>query len=104
MASAILAELFGTTALKLSKGFTEPLPGVGVLVGYVFSIYILSLVLENLPIGLVYGTWSAVGIVGIAAIGVIAFDEPVDIVGLLGISLMIAGVYVLNVISGMSAH
>jgi small multidrug resistance pump len=35
---------------------------------------------------------------------VIAFDEPVDIVGLLGISLMIAGVYVLNVISGMSAN
>jgi small multidrug resistance pump len=44
LAAAILAELFGTTALKLSEGFTEPLPGVGVLVGYGFSFYILSLV------------------------------------------------------------
>jgi small multidrug resistance pump len=104
LAAAILAELFGTTALNLSEGFTEPLPSVGVLVGYGFSFYLLSLVLEDLPIGLVYGTWSAVGIVGIAAIGVIAFDEPVDIVGLLGIALIVAGVYVLNVISGMSAH
>jgi small multidrug resistance pump len=104
LVAAILAELFGTTALNLSEGFTEPLPSLGVLVGYGLSFYLVSLVLEDLPIGLVYGTWSAVGIVGIAAIGAVAFDEPVDLAGLLGITLIIAGVYVLNVISGMSAH
>ena len=104
LAAAIIAELFGTTALNLSSGFTRPGPSLGVLVGYGLSFYLLSLVLEELPIGLVYGTWSAVGIVGIAAIGVIAFDEPVDLAVLLGIALIIAGVYVLNVVSGMSAH
>jgi len=102
--AAILAELFGTTALNLSSGFTRPLPSVGVVVGYGVSFYLVSLVLEDLPIGLVYGTWSAVGIVGIAAIGVVAFDEPVDLAGLPGIALIGAGVYVLNVVSGMSAH
>lgn len=104
LGAAILAELFGTTALNLSSGFTRPLPSVGVVVGYGVSFYLVSLVLEDLPIGLVYGTWSAVGIVGIAAIGVVAFDEPVDLAGLLGIALIGAGVYVLNVVSGMSAH
>jgi small multidrug resistance pump len=104
LAVAILAELLGTTALNLSGGFTRPLPSVGVVVGYGLSFYLLSLVLEDLPIGLVYGTWSAVGIVGIATIGVVAFDEPVDVAGLLGIALIIAGVCVLNVVSGMSAH
>jgi len=104
LAAAILAELFGTTALNLSDGFTEAIPSLGVVVGYGVSFYLISLVLDELPIGLVYGTWSAVGIVGIAAIGVVAFDEPVDVAGLLGIALIVVGVYVLNVISGMSAH
>ena len=104
LAAAILAELFGTTALNLSNGFARVVPSAGVVVGYGLSFYLLSLVLEDLPVGLVYATWSAVGIVGIAAIGVVAFDEPVDLAGVLGFALIIAGVYVLNAVSGMSAH
>jgi small multidrug resistance pump len=104
LGAAIVAELFGTSALNASEGFTRPLPTLGVLVGYTVSFYLLSLVLEELPVGLVYGTWSAVGIVGITVIGVVAFDEGVDLAGVLGIGLLVAGVYVLNVVSGMSAQ
>jgi len=104
LGTAILAEVVGTTSLKLSQGFSRPLPSLGVLVGYGAAFYFLSLALEDLPIGVVYGTWAALGIVAIAAIGVVAFDEPVDIAGIVGIGLIIAGVYCLNVVSGMSAH
>jgi len=104
LGTAILAEVVGTTSLKLSQGFSRPLPSLGVLVGYGAAFYLLSLALEDLPIGVVYGTWAALGIVAIAAIGVVAFDEPVDIAGIVGIVLIIVGVYCLNVVSGMSAH
>jgi small multidrug resistance pump len=104
LGTAILAEIVGTTSLKLSQGFSRPLPSLGVLVGYGAAFYFLSLALEDLPVGVVYGTWAALGIVAIAAIGVVAFDEPVDIAGIVGIGLIIAGVYCLNVVSGMSAH
>ena len=104
LGTAILAEIVGTTSLKLSQGFSRPLPSLGVLVGYGAAFYFLSLALEDLPVGVVYGTWAALGIVAIAAIGVFAFDEPVDIAGIVGIGLIIAGVYCLNVVSGMSAH
>ena len=104
LGTAILAEVIGTTSLKLSQGFSRPLPSLGVLVGYGAAFYFLSLALEDLPVGVVYGTWAALGIVAIAAIGVVAFDEPVDIAGIVGIGLIIAGVYCLNVVSGMSAH
>ena len=104
LGTAILAEVIGTTSLKLSQGFSRPLPSLGVLVGYGAAFYFLSLALEDLPVGVVYGTWAAIGIVAIAAIGVVAFDEPVDIAGIVGIGLIIAGVYCLNVVSGMSAH
>ncbi|WP_142860564.1 DMT family transporter [Salinigranum halophilum] len=104
LGTAILAEVIGTTALKLSQGFSRPLPSLGVLVGYGTAFYLLSLALEDLPVGVVYGTWAALGIVAIASIGVVAFDEPVDLAGLVGLALIVAGVYCLNVVSGMSAH
>lgn len=104
LGSAILAEVIGTTSLKLSQGFSRPLPSLGVLLGYGVAFYLLSLTLEELPVGVVYATWAALGIVCIAAIGVVAFNEQVDVAGVVGISLIIAGVYVLNILSGMSAH
>jgi len=104
LGTAILAEVIGTTSLKLSQGFSRPLPSLGVLVGYGAAFYFLSLALEDLPVGVVYGTWAAIGIVAIAAIGVVAFDEPVDLAGVVGLGLIVVGVYCLNVVSGMSAH
>lgn len=104
LALAICSELVGTTALELSDGFSKPVPSTVVLLGYGVAFYLVSLTLEELPIGVVYGTWAALGIVGVAAIGVVAFDEPVDIPGVLGILLILGGVYVVNVVSDMSAH
>lgn len=104
LGAAILSELIGTTSLKLSEGFSRPLPSLVVIIGYGAAFYFLSLTLEELPIGIVYGTWAALGIVGIAAIGVVLFDEQMDFAGVVGILLIIAGVYCFNIISGMSTH
>ncbi len=99
-----MSELVGTTALKLSDGFSNPIPSLGVVIGYGVAFYLVSLTLEELPIGVVYGTWAALGIVGVAAIGVVVFDEPLDLAGALGILLIIAGVYCVNILSKVSAH
>lgn len=99
LAAAIAAEVTGTTALKFSDGFSAIVPTAIVVVGYISSFYFLSLTLQELPIGLVYGTWSAVGIVGATVIGVVLFDESVDMAGIIGIVLIIAGVGVLNLVS-----
>jgi small multidrug resistance pump len=101
---AIVSELLGTTALKVSDGFTRPIPSLGVVVGYGLAFYLVSLTLEELPVGVVYGTWAALGIVGVAAIGVVVFGEQIDLVGGLGILLILAGVYLVNVVSTMSAQ
>ena len=104
LGAAIVSELAGTTSLKLSNGFSRPIPSLGVVVGYGLAFYLVSLTLEELPIGVVYGTWAALGIVGVAAIGVVVFDEPIDAAGVLGILLIVAGVYCVNVLSEMAAH
>lgn len=104
LGAAIVSELVGTTSLKLSNGFSRPLPSLGVVVGYGLAFYLVSLTLEDLPIGVVYGTWAALGIVGVAAIGVVVFGEEVDPAGAVGVGLILVGVYCVNVVSDMSAH
>jgi len=99
LALAIAAEVTGTTALNASDGFSELLPTAVVVVGYVGSFYLLGLTLEELPVGLVYATWAAVGIVATALVGVVAFEENLDAAGVAGMALVVAGVVVLNVFS-----
>jgi small multidrug resistance pump len=99
LAAAIASEVAGTTALKYADGFTEPLPSAVVVVGYLGAFYLLSLTLRELPVGLVYATWSAVGIVAAAGIGAVLFDESLDAAAVAGLGLRLAGVVVLNVFS-----
>ena len=104
LAGAIVSELIGTTALKLSDGLSNPLPRIGVVIGYGLAFYLVSVTMEDLPIGVVYGTWAALGIVGVAAIGVIIFNETIDLAGAIGILLILTGVYCVNILSAMSVH
>ncbi len=99
LALAVASELTGTTALKYADGFSNPLPSAVVVATYLAAFYLLSATLQELPVGLVYATWAAAGIVGAAVIGAVAFDEPVDAAGLVGIGLIVAGVAVLNLLS-----
>ena len=94
---AILAEVAGTVALKYTNGFTNLGPSALVVAGYGLSFWMLALVLRDLPIGLTYAVWAAVGTALIAAIGIFAFGEPATTMKLLSLALIIAGAVGLNV-------
>ena len=66
------------------------------VVGYGLSFWMLALVLRDMPIGLTYAVWAAVGTALIAAIGIVAFGEPATALKLLSLGLIIAGVVGLN--------
>ena len=93
---AILAEVAGTVALKYTDGFTNLGPSALVVAGYGLSFWMLALVLRDLPIGLTYAVWAAVGTALIAAIGIVAFGEPATTMKLLSLALIIAGTIGLN--------
>lgn len=96
---AIIAEVIGTSALKSAEGFTRLLPSVVVVVSYAISFYLLSLTLRNIPVGVVYAVWSGVGIVLLALIGAFFFKQTLDTPAVIGISLILAGVLVINLFS-----
>ncbi|MDF8285505.1 SMR family transporter [Acinetobacter baumannii] len=49
--------------LKLSDGFTKPLFSFITILGYIVSFYLLSIIVKELPIGIVYAVWSGMGII-----------------------------------------
>ena len=104
LAIAIVAEVIGTSALKASDGFTKLYPSLIVIVGYGVAFYFLSLTLRTIPVGIAYAIWSGVGIVLISLIGGLAFNQKLDLPALLGISLIAAGVAVLNLFSKSAGH
>ncbi|MCW8916494.1 MAG: multidrug efflux SMR transporter [Magnetovibrio sp.] len=93
---AIVAEVVGTSALKLADGFTKLVPSLVVVVGYGLSFWLLAVTLKTLPIGFVYAVWAGAGVAAIALIGVFWFGESLSLSGVAGIALIIAGVVVLQ--------
>ncbi len=90
---AIVAEIIGTTALRLSEGFTRLLPSAIVLLGYGASFYLMAMGLkQGLPLGLSYAIWAGLGTVGIVLIGLLFFQEKLSLGSTLGVFLVIAGV------------
>lgn len=96
LAGAIFFEVAGTTCLKISDGFSKILPVVLMFVFYAASMYLLSLVLKKIEVGIAYAIWSGVGTATITLIGIAFFSESMNIIKLGGILLVIAGVTILN--------
>lgn len=97
---AIVFEVVATSALKQSNGFTRLTPSLVTVAGYALAFYFLSLPLRVLPVGVIYAIWSGVGIVLITAIGWLFFRQSLDAAALIGMTLIVAGVLVINLFSG----
>jgi multidrug transporter EmrE-like cation transporter len=96
LAAAIVGELFATSMLKASDSFTKLWPSLGTVVFFGGAFYMLSLALNQIPLGVAYAIWSGVGTAATAVIGVLLWKEQIQTTTVLGIVLIIAGVVVLN--------
>ena len=104
LAVAIVAEVVGTTALARSEAMTRFVPTVTALGCYGIAFWLLSLALRTLPTGVVYGIWSGLGIVLVAAVAWIWQGQRLDAPAVLGLGLIVAGVMVVNLFSTSVGH
>ena len=104
MIGAIACEVAATTALNYSQQFTRIIPSVITILGYVASFYCLSHAIRTIPLGIAYAVWSGLGIVLISIIGIFAFKQQPDVPALMGLTLIIVGVVVINLFSHMQVH
>ncbi len=99
--SAIILEVAGTTSMKLSHGFTKPVPSVLMFVFYISCFAVLNLALKKIDVSVAYAIWSGFGTALIAVIGIMAFHESASLLKFGSIALIIIGVIGLNM-SGIS--
>ncbi len=104
LAVAIVSEVVATSALKATEEFTRWFPTLLVVVGYASAFYFLTLTLRTIPLGVTYAIWSGVGMALISLVGWIVYHQTLDAAAFVGISLIVAGVAVLNFFSKTVPH
>lgn len=94
---AILFETVGTTAMKMSLGFTRIGPAIVMGICYMLCFTLLTLALKQLDVSLAYAIWSGVGTALITIIGIWWFNESVSTLKVISIVLIILGVIGLHI-------
>jgi len=97
--AAIGVEVLATAALPRTQEFHEPGWTAAVIGGYAFSIWLLTVVIREIPVSVAYAVWSGLGTAGIALVGLVFLDERMDLVKAAGLLMIIGGVVVLNLTS-----
>ena len=102
LVGAIFFEVAGTMLLPVSQNFTKLVPTVSLAIFYLCAFYLLTFVVNKLPIAIVYATWSGLGIFTIAILGYIFFKQTLSWQSILGLFLIVAGITLVNIYSGKS--
>ena len=97
---AILCEVAGTMLLPVSQNFTRVVPTLALSVFYLSAFYLLTFVVNKLPIAIVYATWSGLGIFTIAILGYLFFKQTLAWQAILGLFLIVIGVILVNSFTG----
>jgi small multidrug resistance pump len=93
---AILFEVAGTMLLPVTQNFSKVIPTLCLTIFYLASFYLMTFVMDKLPIAIVYATWSGLGVFTIAILGYIFFKQTLAWQAILGLFLIIAGVILVN--------
>lgn len=94
-----LLEVVWSLGLKLTQGFTRPLPSVVTGAAIVASMYMLARAARTVPIGTAYAVWVGIGAVGAAIGGVVLFDESMPSLRLLFVALLVTSIVGLKLTS-----
>ena len=101
LCTAISFEVLATICLKTSNNFSYTVPAVIAISSYIISIYFVMLAMQSISVAICYSLWSGVGISLVTIIAAYKFDEVPDITAILGLGLIIAGVFLLTNLSSM---
>ena len=97
----IIAVALGTASngfAKSAQGFTVLIPSILTAITIVGCMFTLSLVMKTIPVGITYASFAGLCIIATSVVGVIKFNQMPDFYTLIGLSLIIAGVLIVNLI------
>ena len=99
---AVICEVAGTMLLPVTQNFSKLLPSSILAICYLSAFYLLTFVVNKIPIAIVYATWSGLGIFSIAILGYIFYKQTLNWQTILGLFIIIIGIILVNTYSGKS--
>lgn len=97
----ILAVALGAASngfAKGAQGFTILIPSIITAITIVGCMYILSLVMKTIPVGITYASFAGLCIIATAVVGIYKFNQMPNVYTIIGLTLIIAGVLVVNLL------
>ena len=82
--------------LPVSQNFTKLIPTTLLAIFYLSAFYLLTFIVNKLPIAIVYATWSGLGIFTIAILGYVFYKQTLPWQAILGLFLIVIGVVLVN--------
>lgn len=98
-----LLETVWAASMKLSEGFTRPLPSAVTAVAAAASFWLLAMAMRGLPLGVAYPVWVGIGAVGSVVVGAVLLGEGVNALRLGSVALIVAGIAGLSLAEARSA-
>ena len=95
----MLAVIFGITSngfLKTTNGFTNLVPTIMCILTIVICIFFLAKAMMIIPVGFTYATYGGLTITAVTLFGIFKYNQTPNIFGVIGITLIIIGVILVN--------
>lgn len=93
---AIVSEVIGSNMVVKTEGFTKLRPTLICIVCFVFALYMLSITVKYMPLYVAYAIWGGLGIILVTIVGIVVWKNNINLVTLIGIALIVAGVVIVN--------
>lgn len=94
-----LLEIVWAYAMKLSDGFSRPVPTAVTIVAMFLSFGLLAAAMKSLPLGTAYTVWTGIGAVGAFIVGVAVLGEAASPTRILAALLIVGGLVLMKLSS-----
>ena len=97
----VIAVALGTAAngfAKSAQGFTVLIPSIVTGITIVLCMFTLSIVMKVIPVGITYASFAGLCIIATVIVGIVKFNQIPNLYTIIGLSLIIAGVFMVNLI------
>ncbi|MFY9089460.1 DMT family transporter [Arcobacter aquimarinus] len=92
-------EIGFASTMKLTQGFTKPIPTIIFITCMILSFYFLTKAINTIPVGTAYAVWTGIGAVGTIIIGIFFYNEPAGFLRLFFLFTLVASIVGLKLVS-----
>lgn len=89
-------EVVWAYAMKLSEGFTRPIPTAIMVAAMIASFALLAWSMRVLPLGTAYTIWTGIGAVGAFIVGIVALGEAASPMRIAAAMLIVSGLVLMK--------